>query len=108
MSRDGRRKATLRSRNCEATTAFFNTLDVSVPEDTFQGEASSGELCVAASSDAELRWEGDDLVVTCKLKSCCPDRIESKKETVGKSKIRFEGFEQPKSHSPTTLVGGVW
>jgi hypothetical protein len=39
VSPDGRRMATLKSRNCGATTAFFNTLDVSVPENTFQVEA---------------------------------------------------------------------
>lgn len=91
VSRDGQRKAWLNSRNCGATTAFYNTLTVEVPEQRLAAEAMSGELCMWRSDDAALRWEGDDLVVTCK--SCCPERMESKTEKVGRTTIRFEGFE---------------
>ena len=60
-------------------------------------EAMSGELCMWRSDDAVLRWEGDDLVVTCK--SCCPERMESKTEKVGRTTIRFEGFEDYKQRA---------
>ena len=92
-SRDGQRKAWLNSRNCGATTAFYNTLTVEVPEEWSAVEVMSGELCMWRSDDAALRWEGDDLFVTCK--SCCPERMESKTEKVGRTTIHFEGFDVP-------------
>jgi hypothetical protein len=93
VSRDGQRKAWLNSRNCGATTAFYNTLSVEVPEEWGAVEVMSGELCMWRSDDATLRWEGDDLVLRCK--SCCPERMESKTEKVGRTTIRFEGFDGP-------------
>jgi hypothetical protein len=98
MSADGKRRATLNSRNCGATTAFFNTLSVSVPELGRSVEALGGELCIGRSDDVYLQWEGDDLLVACRRESCCPERIESKTETVGKTRIRFVGFERPKTN----------
>ena len=94
-SADGLRRATINSRNCGATTAFVNRLNVSVPERSRPVEALVGELCMAAPGDAELRWEGSDLVVTCK--KCCPERIQTKISAVGDTKLRFEGFDRPKS-----------
>ncbi len=96
VSADGQRKATINSRNCGATTAFVNTLSVSVPELRRPVETLRGELCMAGPGDAELRWEGDDLIVICK--NCCPERLQSKISTVGKTRLRFEGFDRPKSN----------
>ena len=98
-SHDGRRKAILNVRNCGATTDYNNWLTVEVPEKWWTVTALSGELCMHRPDDAELRWDGNDLVVTCKR--CCPERLRSKTETVGKTTIRFEGFEPRPAGAPS-------
>jgi len=95
VSRDGQRKAWLNSRNCGATSAYANTLTVEVPEQWWAIEALHGELCIGSSEDVSLRWDGDDLVVTCKTDNCCPDRAYARVETVGRTKILVEGFRTP-------------
>jgi hypothetical protein len=95
-SKDGTRRAWMNSRNCGATTAYANTLAVEVPEHWFRTEALFGELCIGSSEHVRLRWEGDDLMVTCLSGDCCPDRIRTRVEKVGRSRIVLEGFELPK------------
>lgn len=98
-SKDGTRRAWMNSRNCGATTAYANTLTVEVPEKWFSTEALFGELCIASSEDVRLRWEGDDLMVTCLTGDCCPDRIRTRVEKVGNSRVLLEGFE-PSQRTP--------
>lgn len=86
----------MNSRNCGATTAYANTVTVEVPENWFSTEALFGELCIGSSEQVRLRWEGDDLVVMCLSGNCCPDRIDVRRERVGRSRILLEGFEPPK------------
>ena len=95
VSSDGQRKAWLTSRNCGATTSYANTLTVEVPEKWWAVKALQGELCIGSSDDVSLRFDGDDLVVTCKTGVCCPDRIYTRVDTVGRTKIALEGFGAP-------------
>jgi hypothetical protein len=97
VSADGTRRAVLRVRDCGATTTWNDTLLVTVPEKWRPVTVFSGPLCVFKPEHIELRWDADDLLVTCK--DCCPERLgHVNTQQLGATTVRFEGFKSSLPH----------